>query len=611
VTRWLWNEVSDNPQEPFGLPQDTVDNLGSVNLQFIGAPGPSIFNQTTYNFRDTASASIGRHSIKIGVDIYKEQDNDNLSSAARPSYYFRNLWNLANDAPYQEVGNFDPKTGQPTSATKYIRSSIYAAFIQDDYKVTPGLTLNLGLRWEYFTPVHEKYGNISNAILGSGVDPLTGIKLQVGGDLYKSDYKNFAPEFGFAWKPVPSSDRVVVRGGFGIGYNRMEEAITLNGRANPPLVTGFTLTGSNLLYAVPPDVHQFSGWPSNPAAIQTFDPATGLPTSGAPVTLNAFPQNLPTPRTYRFSFETDYNLGSNWVATLGYQGSQTRHQTVQDNLNLSFFPNPRVQYLYWFYNGANASYSAFLSELNHHFAKSFQVDVQYRWSKAIDEGSNSYFIDQYPYGVSYARGPSDFDAEHNIKLYGVWTPSIFKSGWKEKILGGWQFSGILNWHTGFPWTPVYSNTGCNVVYANSGYCDLRPAGYLGGAGTDYSNATFQQPNGNFPKGALAYFTVPTFPATGIPPAPGVGRNILRGPDYLGNDMTAEKSFGLPKMPVLGENAKLTIRADIFNLFNKLNLDPGSINKTISYDGTTSNPLFGQAQAALAGRVVELQARFAF
>ena len=79
VTRWLWNEISSNPQEPWGLPSATVDTFGSVNLQYLGAPGPSIFNQTTYNFRDTVNTVRGSHSLKFGADIYKEQDNDNAS----------------------------------------------------------------------------------------------------------------------------------------------------------------------------------------------------------------------------------------------------------------------------------------------------------------------------------------------------------------------------------------------------------------------------------------------------------------------------------------------------------------------------------------------------
>jgi hypothetical protein len=623
VTRWFWNEITSNPQEPFGLPQANIDSFANTSVQAFGAPGPSIFNQTTYNFRDTVSSSIGRHTVKFGVDIYREQDNDNLSYAARPQYFFRNLWDFANDAPYQESGNFDPLTGQPSSATKYIRSAIWAGFIQDDFRVLPNLTINLGLRWEYFEPVHEKYGNISNAVLGTGANPLDGLSLKLGGDLYNSDYSNFAPQLGFAWRPNPASNRFVVRGGFGIGYNRMQEAVTLNGRGNPPLITSLTLSGANVLYAVPTNVNQFSGYPINPAAIQSLDPTTNLPTSGAPVTLNAFPQNLVTPRTYRYSLDTEYDLGGNWVAKLGYQGSQSRFLTVQTNLNLLYgLSNPAVDHLYWFYNGANSNYNALLTELQHNFAKNFQLDVQYRWSKAIDEGSNSYALDQFPFSLSYARGPSDFNVPHNVKVYGVWSPRIFSgNNWKEKVAGGWQLSGILNAHNGFPWSPLYANTGCNLVYANSNYCDLRPVGYNGLGGTDYSNSTFQQFNGNFPNGALNYFLVPGISATGVPQPPAVGRNSLRGPNYFDVDITVQKSFGLPKMKIFGENAKFTIRADLFNIFNKLNLTPftptsannsnPAANTLISTDGTTSNPLFGQAQTALAGRIVEFQGRFSF
>jgi Carboxypeptidase regulatory-like domain/TonB dependent receptor len=631
VTRWYFNEITSNSQEPWGLPQENIDKIGTADPQFLGAPGPGVFYQTTYNFRDTASTVHGAHAIKFGADLYWEQDNDSQAGAGRPQFSFRNLWDFANDAPYQEVGNFDPKTGIPSAATKYIRSNIYAGFVQDDWKVKPNLTLNLGLRWEYFTPVHEKYGNISNVLLGPLPDPLLGVHMKVGGDLYNASKNNWGPQIGFAWTP-PNNDRFVVRGGFGIGYNRMEEAITLNGRSNPPLVTSLTLQGADIVYSggIPSNVNQFSGWPSNPAAVQKFNSATGLPANGAPIDLTGFPNNLATPMTYRYSLDTQYNVAGNWVAKLGYQGSLSRHYTYQNNLNLLFFPlNPAVRSLGFFFNDANASYNALLAEIEHRFSQSFQIDAQYRWSHTIDDGSHDYFIGQYPYGLQYLKGNADYDVRHNIKVYGIWTPHIFNgNGWKEKILGGWQISGILSWHTGFPWTPLYTNTGCNVVYFNSGYCNLRPAAYLGGAGTDYSNSTFMKPNGNFPNGALAYFRVPTFtPATsttygGIPPAPSVGRNVLWGPQYFSTDMTLQKSFGLPNTRILGEGARLEFRADFFNIFNKLNLSPLSGSGSgaygnafpgniISTDGVTSNPLFGEAQSALSGRVVNLQVRFSF
>ncbi len=620
VSGWYWNEVTSNPQEPWGLPIDSTDCFAAVCLNSWGAPGPSIFDQKTYNIRDTLSKVQNSHLLKFGADIYYEQDDDEAPWAARPSYNFRNLWDFVNDAPYHEFAIFDPQTGQPTSVKKDIRSDIYAFFVQDDYKMRPNLTLNLGLRWEYFGPIHEAKNAVSNVVLGSAPDPLTNLRLKVGGNLYSSSKNNWGPQIGFAWSPHSMADRLVVRGGYGIGYNRMQEAITLNGRFNPPFSSFLDLFGSNILYAVPCNVHQFSPWPTNPNAIETFDPNTGLPASGAPVSLTGIPTSLATPVTYRYSLETQYEFIHNWTATIGYQGSQTRHYTRQVFLNWLYSPlNPGVQSMDYYPNDANASYNAMLVEVQHSLARTFQVDFQYRFSRTTDEGSNDYYVDQYPFNVIYSRGPADFDATHNFKLWGVWSPRFFpENDWRGKVIGGWEISGILDAHSGFPWTPVYGNTSCNIIYQGSGYCTLRPAQYLGGAGSDYSNSTFMSNTGNFPNGALSYFTVPTFqqgpafPNTGpIPPAPSVGRNSFRGPRYFDTDMSLSKAFGLPKTRALGENAKFELRADFFNIFNKLNLNPTSISNTISFDGTTSNPHFGQAQSALGARVVELQMRFNF
>jgi hypothetical protein len=621
---WKWNEITSNNQEPWGLPSDNIDSMGSVSVQGFGAPGPSVFNQLTYSYRDTLTKVWGSHTIKFGTDNTHATFLDEAPWSARPSYGFRNLWDFANDAPYNENANFNPVTGEPTEATKNLRYNSIAFFAQDNWKVRPGLTVNLGLRWEDYSPLTETKGNIDNVILGSGADVLTGLTLKQGGDLYHNYLNNWGPQLGFAWSPNNGKlfgRQMVLRGGFGIGYNLEQLAITSNGRGNPPFVSNITSFNSNIVYGVPSDVHSFTGYPANPAAIQTFDPTTGLPTSGGPVNLTGFPLNFHPSVTYRYSLDAQYELGHNWMASLGYTGSQTRHYTRQvSNLNYLFYPNvnPLVNSVDWYSNDANAHYNALLAEVQHRFSSQFEIDFQYTFSQNIDDGTQDYFTDLYPWNRSYSYGPADYDVTHNVKLWGVYSPTVFKGqhGFLEKTVGGWTLSGIVNFHTGFPWTPEYCNTGGNVVYPNSGYGCLFPATYAGGAGTNYSNSTFMSPNGNFPNGALSYFTVPTWPTEGIPapPSTNIHRNIFRGPNYLGNDFQLAKAFGLPKWGFLGENAKLNLQANFYNLFNKLNLMPlsntgSSLN--ISNDGITSNPNFGQAQQAFAGRIVELQARFSF
>src|SRR5258708_35993828 len=117
--------------------------------------------------------------------------------------------------------------------------------------------------------------------------------------------------------------------------------------------------------------------------MQTFDANTGLPVGGAPITLNGFPAHQNTPTTYRYSLDAAYNTGRNWLATMGYQGSETRNYSRQRDLNLIDYPNlnPRVNRLYWFSNDAAAHYRALLTEITHRFSSQFTIDAQYRLSR--------------------------------------------------------------------------------------------------------------------------------------------------------------------------------------------------------------------------------------
>ncbi len=643
---WKWNEVTSNPQEAWGLPQASIDSLGSARLAngagpTFGAPGPSIFDQWTYSYDDVLTKVKGSHNLKFGGGATRLYYLNEAPWAGRPSWNFRNMWDLLNDAPYSEFGGFNPKTGEATVNRQDDRVTMYDVFVQDDYKVLPNLTVNLGMRWSYFGPMSSKEGNLAVVQLGTGSNLLTNLSVREGGNLYKAQKTNFGPQVGFAWSPNQSQSKLVVRGGFGINYNQNEIAIQANGTFNPPnIILPFLCCASStstpssvgIVYKVPSNPSSFNGYPPNPNVISPYG-TNNLPSKGSPIGVTGFPSRIPTTYTYHYSLGGQYDLGQKWVASLGYSGSMSRHLIRQYNYNalaaaVGIPFNPKLGSVDFYANDSNAAYNSMLAGLQHQFARSFQADIEYDWSKSMDDGSQPYSEDPYPEHRRANWGRSDYNVQNAFKISGLWQPVFFHgNSWLEKTVGGWSLGGIMNLHTGFPWTPIYNNTQCNLYYEGSGYCNLRPGKYLGGAGHNKSNSAFESGpspssgafNQNYSKGALSYFTVPSFtlptgpfPATAPPPPlPGVARNFLTGPGYKDVDITLIKDFGLPKMRVLGDGALLDVRMDAFNLFNAVNLNTGSISNIISNDGVHSNPTFGQAQTALGSRTIELQARFQF
>jgi Carboxypeptidase regulatory-like domain len=645
---YRWNEIASNAQEPFGLPQDNIGNVndsscggsacsfGTANFQYFGAPGPTDLNQWTYDYNDTLTKILGRHSIKIGGDLTRLYYLNNAVYAARPTFTFRNLWDFANDAPFSETGEFDSTTGVPSSNREDNRMNLWGAFVQDDFKVRPNLTLNLGLRWSYFDAFYSKQDNLDVLRFGAGASALSGLNIRIGGSLNNPEKTDFGPQFGFAWLPNESSGHLVLRGGFGINYNQNEIAILANGFGNPPNVVNENFCCSTptsntpgILYEAATNVNSLFGYAPNPATITTFGP-NNLSTTGVS-SVTGFSYNPGTITNYHYSLDMQYQFPLQVVATLGYQGSESRHLLIQENYNAvaaaqGMALNPAVNFLDYYPNDGTANYNAMIATLKHTLSHGFNVEAQYTWAKSMDENSGPYEEDPYPYNSHAAYGRSDYNVANAFKLFGLWQPVFFHGNhdWAEKVAGGWSLSGIYNWHTGFPINPLYNvNTSGGLYYNGSGYSQLRPAAYVGGAGTSTANSAFMQAtNPNYQGNATSYFSAPTFvngptfPAIAPPPAQGIQRNSLNGPNYNDFDASLTKAFGFPNNRILGERALLEFRADFYNLFNKTNLDSSTIDNTLGSanpDGSLSsmNSDFGVARGALGSRTIQLQSRFSF
>lgn len=615
-SRFAFNEVESSSETNFGIPRIEIEGPGfnDIGRLKFGAPQgeatPGIFAQNTYEFSDTLSKVISNQAWKFGLVIRKEQDNSNLIGGARPVYSFVGLFNLANGTPVFEGINADPTTGAPADIQRYFRTNYYAAFAQNDWKFRPNLTFNLGLRYEYYSPLSEKEGRLSNLTLGPPGRELTGATIGVVDEFFKPDRNNFAPRLGFAYSPSSLQDKMVIRGGFGISYNRIPNVVLANSRANPPFLARFglccafsqaDLANLGIFYTTGSSNSPFS-FPVNPLLNLGLDPATGLP-RGRNAEIYGTERYLPNAYVYSYSLEAQYSLPFHLGASLGYQGSAGHH--LIRTVNLNFVKNPDFSKFFAVYfplPDVNSNYNALNARLTREFANGFRVEGIYRFSKSFDEASYEFGAETNetnPRDLRSEYGPSDFDVKHHLVVSGLWDLPFFRNrrDFIGKAFGGFQINGILTTHSGFPWTPKVFND----LNRDGGGPD-RPTAYFGGALNGTSNDTFIQPGGNFPGGGRAFFNITT------PGAPGIGRNSFRGPRYFAVDLSLVKQTGLPGFLHLGEGANLELRVNMFNAFNNLNLNP---LRFFSAGTFVDNGLFGRSDGGQSGRVVELQARFSF
>ena len=631
VTRFAFNELQSSTETNFGLPRIEIETLPFDRIRF-GPPWsettPGVFAEKTSEVRDTLRTVTGNHSWAFGGEFRQERDNNDLIGGARPLYTFAGLFNLANSTPLFYQIDADPRTGGPPDTQRHFRTHTLAFFGQDDWKFRPNLTFNLGLRWEYFSPLTEKDGKLSNLVLGSGSAGLTGATIVRPDKLWPSDWNNFAPRVGFAWSPRKvfgfgsmNEDKLVVRGGFGIAYNRLPDVLFANSRGNPPFMARYSIccgtsaadfstpfNGGQILYALGSNNTPFS-YPANTALQLTFNSA-GIPTNtggGKQVEVWGAPADVPTPYVYTYSLEGQYSLPANMTATLGYQGSASRKLVRLVNERF-IFPNDPGNFfasgVFFPTPDTTASYNAMLASLSRRFSGGFQFTANYRWAKSTDIVSNenptASTNPTFPLDVGLERGPSDYDVRHNFVASALWDLPFLR-GRRDalgKVLGGWELSAIATLHSGFPWTPVIGQC---VTTLGPPLCPTRPSAYLGGAGTDTSNNAFIT-GSNFPGGGAKFFD------TSSPNGrlPGIGRNSFRGPKYRDVDLTVTKRFGLPS--VFREGANFEVKANLFNVFNLLNVQSLGFNT----DSTNiTNPSFGKALGGLSGRVVEIQGRINF
>ena len=651
---WRYNELASNPQQPLGLPQDTAVFSPGQALGAFGSPAGNDLNQWTFSYKDVATKVLGSHTVKFGGEYtalhYLQYP------VGQPNYSFYNIWTFLNDAPHTESGSFNSVTGLPGGVRSDQRQNLFGGFVQDDWKFRSNLTLHAGIRYNYFGALYSKQNNISNVSFGQGAAKYTGLTVSPKDGIWNPQKLNFGPQVSFNWSPKYLNGKTVIRGGYGMAYNQNEIAITASASYNPPTANYYNFafdnpttpgtSGSAIRYGISSSPTSLSGYAPNPNTIATYNSA-GLPVLGNANVIIAGDGygNVPTTYFHHFSLDVQQEFGRAFVFTLGYQGSLGRHIINHQTPNApAVVEGVALNQLvtsgdYWINAGGSKNH-ALLATLNHPFSHGLSAQAQFMWSKSQDtDGSGPYSEDPYyPLSHSLTYGRSDYNVGKSVKIFGTWQPVFFHgNNFAEKVVGGWNLSGIFSFHTGFPYSALY-NLPSSLYCNDCGYTQVR-ASYLGGAKVgDHSNGAFinhsnfaGQSNGeNKAPGTVngaastvaysnRYFDVANFqnsiqlqnstdsvkPTVALPNLPGSQRNIFDGPNYHNVDLSLAKAFGIPKLPVLGENARFEIRANALNLFNILNLDPSQVKNVVD------SGIFGQDQSALGGRAITLSGRFEF
>lgn len=676
-TRFAFNQNQPTGMTNYGIPQIRLfdfdaGGLGDVGtLMGIAQSGttPGNLAENTFGFRDTLNWVHGKHALKFGFEFTKEQNNDEEPGFERPNYQFRGLLNFANDACcFAESVAVDPNTGGQPNGQRYFRTSSYSLFVQDDWKILPNLTLNLGLRWEYFPPITEKSGLMSNYIFGS--QGFVNGSVQGVSQLYNPDKNNFGPRVGFAWSPKVWGHAPVIRGGFGILYDRPYDTIFSNIRQNTPFfaqaspccffdpridpndpnsppITG-PPPGSGILYGIGSSTSANS-YPPNPNFSFGVAPDGALCANAdcssiTKVDIFGARPNEPIPYVYVFSLQTQYEPFSGYQVSVGYQGSRSRklYRTIDmnrytpgdtfdgtidgvQNSSADGVPcgptnpacpapvvvgNNRFGRVFIPLPDVNASFDALIVQVTHNFRHGFSGSILYSLSHSIDTSSYEIGFQQTdPSNQAIDKGNSDFDVRHNFGASGYWELPILRNRHDllGTIAGGWTLGGVLVKHSGLPFTALIGACNPSQDRNGDGYCPDMPMAYTGGMISNPSKQQWQ--NGVFPNPAAS------FPGAANPVPPGTFgpgcpcRNIFTGPGFTQLDLSFGKNFVLPNSRLLGESAKLEFRSNFFNALNILNLEtmaPASSPTDITNTGQFGRPLDG-----LSGRVIEFQLRLSF
>ncbi|MCL4401561.1 MAG: TonB-dependent receptor [Acidobacteria bacterium] len=564
---------------------------------------PYGFFQNNYQFKDVFSSVQGGHSVKFGGEIRRVHNNTRNTREYIPAYSFANILDFADDEALQMTRSVDPRTGEPATTVLGIRQWEWAFFINDDWKVTHNFSLNAGLRYEHYGAITEANDLLRQLVFGSGSsysERFANGRADFVQGLFHPSWFDFGPRLGFAWNP--GGKRWVVRGGYGLSYDRMFLTGPAPFASNPPMRASAVLGqlyGTTFTYALGDSSKPHLGYPTDPGLRLGLGPKNGM--LGARVTLRGFDPNLKPARSQNWFFAIQRELPHGWVAEMSYLGSTARHLESSSNRN-----RYRGDMLDKVFNGLNDSFGNItITEsgsnsihqggtfsIRRPFRGGLTIQAAYTFGKTITDADEGYqvtnFIDADDRRLN--RAVADFDAPQKLALTGVWEMPFFASarGPVAAALKGWQLSGFAILQKGLPLTVTET-----LVWPRGDY--------------NADNQTGDRPNAPSESVRRSGWTKTEF-LTGILrasdfPLPvrgmngNLGRNTFRGPGFAQVDAAVSKQFKIT------ERVTARLSLDAFNALNRVNLNSPAMS--------LSNNNFGKSTSTLTPRQTQIGLRFRF
>jgi hypothetical protein len=593
--------VSINPFD-WGVPAIGFTNFGGVSDTL-----PLLTRPQTWRANEVLIWNHGKHNLRVGGELRRVQVNTETDPNARGTFSFTgySTSNFSNGFPVTGTGydfaDFLLGLPQTTSvrfgvASNYLRNWVTTGFIQDDWRVGAHLTINSGVRYEYFLPQSEKYGHLSDLSFAPGfTSPAVVTGLNPGSlpsSLIHSDVHNFSPRVGIAYRPWVQH-HFVMRGGYGIFYDgSIYSRMVGNMLDQPPFATASTLT-------------------TNPQQELTLE--DGFPALSANTIHNTYAadSNFRRPYAQTWNFSMEDELFRNVILSVGYVGTKGTKLDLllaPDSLNPSASGSqqtsiPGVQQFLYETSGAASIYNGLQVTLRRQFHSGFSMSGNYTWAKSIDDaasvggrggGGKGPNVPQNSFDLAAERALSSFDVRNKLIInhtyefpFGEQRHFLNRGGIAARIIGNWQISGVTTLQTGTPLTAQVAGNQSN----NNG---------SGAFASERPNATglpVSLPRAD--RSTLDFFNTAAFALPASGQLGTAGRDTITGPGMVNFNMSLGRFFTFSRE----KNLRARFSIDTSNTFNHPNYT--GIATTISAQN------FGWVTSVGSMRAVTLSLRFNF